>query len=62
MKKTTYNNIYDLISNLYQEEINDYNKYMNNNPGDKQRTRDYILTSAIYCKILHTIKEVNLND
>lgn len=56
------NSIYDLISSLYEEEINDYNKYMNNNPNDKQRTRDYILTSAIYCKILHTIKEVNLND
>ena len=55
------NSIYDLISSLYAEEMNDYNKYMNNNPNDKQRTRDYILTSAIYCKILHTIKEVNLN-
>ena len=62
MKKTTYNNIHDLISNLYQEELNNYTKYMNNNPDDKQRTRDYILTSAIYCKILHAIKEASLND
>ena len=57
MKKTTYNSIYDLISNLYREEVNDYNKYMNDNPDDKQRTRDHILISSTYCKILHSIKE-----
>ena len=56
MKKTTYNNIHDLINNLYQEEVNDYNNYMSNNPSDKQRTRDHILISSIYCKILHSIE------
>ena len=58
MKKTTYNNIYDLITRLYQEEVNNYTKYMRNNPNDEQRTRDHILTSSIYGKILHAIKEV----
>jgi len=58
MKKTTYNNIYDLINNLYREEVNDYNKYMNDNPNDKKRTRDHILISSTYCKILHSIKEM----
>ena len=55
------NSIYDLISRLYQEEINDYNNYMSNNPNDKQRTRDHILTSAIYGKILHSIKDMKEN-
>ena len=49
--------IYDLITRLYQEEVNDYNEYMNNNPDDKKRTRDHILISSTYCKILHSIKE-----
>ena len=49
--------IYDLITRLYQEEVNDYNKYMRDNPNDKKRTRDHILTSSVYCKILHAIKE-----
>lgn len=55
------NNVYDLISSLYQEEVNNYTKYMNDNPNDKQRTRDYILISSTYCKILHSIKE-DLNN
>ena len=50
--------IYDLITRLYQEEVNDYNEYMNNNPDDKKRTRDHILISSTYCKILHSIKEM----
>ena len=53
--------IYDLISGLYEEEVNDYNKYMRDNPNDKQRTREHILTSAIYGKILHSIKDMKEN-
>ena len=51
------NNVYDLITRLYQEEINNYNKYMKNNPGDKKRTSDHILICSTYCQILHSIKE-----
>jgi hypothetical protein len=58
MREQVKEGIYNLIAKLYQEEVNNYNKYMNNNPGDKQRTRDHILTGSIYCKILHSIKEV----
>ena len=57
-RKEENNRIYNLIVGLYQEEINAYNKYMANNPDDKQRTGDHILTGSVYCKILHSIKEV----
>lgn len=50
--------IYDLINSLYREEVNNYNNYMANNPGDNQRTKDHILISSTYCKILYSIKEV----
>lgn len=56
------NNIYDLITRLYQEEINNYNKYMNNNPDDKKRTSDHILICSTYCQILHSIKEDLSNE
>jgi len=56
------NKVYDLITRLYQEEVNNYNGYMTNNPGDKQRTRDHILISATYCKILHSLKEELSNE
>lgn len=56
MKQTV--NLYDLISSLYQKEVSDYNDYMSDNPDDEQRTRDHILISSVYGKILHAIKEV----
>ncbi len=56
-KKEENNRIYNLIVGLYQEETNAYNKYMANNPDDKQRIDDHILIGATYCKILYLIRE-----
>lgn len=56
-RKEENNRIYNLIVGLYQKEVNAYNKYMTNNPDDKQRTGDHILIISTYCEILHSIKE-----
>ena len=56
IREQTRKEIYDLIVGLYQEETNAYNNYMASNPGDKERTKDHILTNSIYCKILHAIR------
>ena len=57
MKALTFLDVCNIISELDQEETSNKNNHMKNNPHDKQRERDHIMTNAAYCKVLYAIHD-----